>query len=112
MKTIQVSEETYDAIKDQLLPAERMDLSSLDDLIGKSFYFRTVTYHLTGKVTGVIGNLLTLEDSAWIADSGRFMQAIKDGKLNEVEPTGDAIVNLDAVTDFYPWPHDLPTAQK
>jgi hypothetical protein len=81
-------------------------------MVGKGFYFRTVTYHLTGRVKKVMGNFLMLEDAAWIADSGRFTQAIKDGILNEVEPVGIAFVNLETVTDFFPWNHALPVEQK
>jgi hypothetical protein len=81
--------------------------------IGKSYFIRTVTYHLVGKVTKYAqGGFLMLSDASWIADSGRFTQAIKDGKLNEVEPVGDAIVNLAAITDAFPWLHALPAAQK
>ena len=112
MKTINVSEETYENIKDQLQETEQFDISSLDDMIGKAFYFRTVTYHITGKVEKICGKILTLSTAAWIADSGRFTQAIKHGKLNEVEPVGNAFINLDTVTDFFPWIHKLPVNQK
>lgn len=112
MKTIQVSDETYEKIKSQLLSEEKTDLNSLQDLVGKKFFIRTVTYHLTGKVTKIVGNILCLEDAAFIAESGRFMQAIKDGTLNEVEPVGEAFVNFAAVTDFFPWKHELPKEQK
>jgi len=111
-KTIEVSEETYEKIKEQFEISDMFDINSYDDLIGKCFFFRTVTYHLTGRVTGIIGGTLKLKDAAWIADSGRFMQAIKDGELNEVEPVGDAYVNLQAVVDFFPWKHKLPMEQK
>lgn len=80
--------------------------------IGKAYFFRTVTFYLTGRITGRDGQFLLLEDAAWVADSGRFMQAIKDGKLNEVEPVGDAIINLDSITDAFPWKHNLPKDQK
>ena len=96
MKTIEVSEETYEQIKDQLLDSEDIDISELDDLIGKKFFFRTVTYHMTGKVIKRIGNFVQLEKAAWIADSGRFMTAIKTGELNEVEPVGSAFLNPSA----------------
>ena len=83
------------------------------DLLGNCFYFRTVTYHLTGMVVGVLNkNILKLKNAAWIADSGRFMDAIKSGNLDEVEPVGVAFVNLDTVTDFFPWNHELPDNQK
>ena len=54
--------------------------------IGKKLFIRTVTYHLTGKVEKVMGNFLQLSTAAWVADSGRFMQAIENGELKEVEP--------------------------
>src|SRR4030042_2859397 len=110
-KTLTVSDETYDIIKDQLQTEEKLDLSATKDMIGKSFFFRTVTYHLVGRVTSVFGKFLQLESASWVADSGRFMTAIKTGALDEVEPVGIAFVNLDAVTDFFPWKHDLPKEQ-
>ena len=112
MRTIQISEETYSKIKSQLAEEEQIDVSCFDDMIGKKFFLRTVTYHLVGKVVKRIGMFLQLENASWIADSGRFMQAIKDGTLNEVEPVGDAFINLNAVTDFFPWKHELPKFQK
>jgi hypothetical protein len=80
--------------------------------VGKTYFFRTVTYHTVGKVIAVIGNFVKLENASWIADSGRFTQAIKDGALNEVEPVGEANINLDTVVDFFPWKHALPSEQK
>ena len=112
MKTLEISEDTYEKIKDQLAEEETIDITELDDLIGGKFFFRTVTYHLTGKVKKRMGSFLQLENTAWVADSGRFQQAIKDGKLNEVEPVGNAWINLSTVIDFFPWNHALPKEQK
>lgn len=112
MKTLTISDETYELIKSQLHEDEKIDLSCLNDLVGGAYFFRTVTYHLTGRVKQVLGNLLILEEAAWIADSGRFTQAIKDGVLSEVEPVGEAILNLSTVTDMFPWKHPLPKVQK
>ena len=116
MKTINVSEETYEAIKHQLQtkPENSFDITKvkeLSDLIGHKFYIRTVTYHMTGRIINIIGTFLVMEDSAWVAESGRFMQAIKDGVLNEVEPSGPAFINIDSITDMFPWVHDLPNKQ-
>jgi hypothetical protein len=80
--------------------------------VGQSYFIRTVTYHLTGRVTVIVDGFLMLEDAAWIADSGRFMQAIVNGTLNEVEPVGKAIVNIASITDAFPWKHELPKTQK
>ena len=112
MPTINISNETYEAIKDQLNEDEKIDMSSINDMVDKSFFFRTVTYHLIGKVTKIMGNILMLEKASWIPDSGRFMQCIKEGKLGEVEPVGIAFINLNSLTDFFPWKHRLPTGQK
>ena len=111
-RTIEVSEETYEKIKEQIGGDSFKEIQSLKDMVGEKYYFRTVTYHLTGRVKKVIGNLLELENAAWIADSGRFMNAIKEGKLNEVEPVGRAYINIDTVTDIFPWKHKLPEEQK
>lgn len=109
MKTLEISDETYNLIKDQLTADELVDISTLDDLVGQKLFIRTVTYHMTGKVVKRMGAFIQLEDAAWIADSGRFNEAIKDGTLSEVEPVGTAWVNLSSVVDFFPWKHKLPT---
>ena len=111
-KTLTVSDETYDLIKDQLQDEEKIDISSLQDLVGKKFFFRTVTYHIVGKVETIIGNIARLSTASWVADSGRFMEAIKDGELSEVEPVGNWFINLNSLTDFGEWKHKLPTKQK
>ena len=112
MKQIEVSEETYEKIKDQLAGEDTIDISSYDDFVGEKFFIRTVTYHLVGEVTKRIGQYLQLKEASFIGDSGRFSDAIKKGTLSEVEPVGIAFVNLNAITDFFPWKHKLPTSQK
>ena len=112
MKTINVSEETYEKIKAQLSEDERVDYNGLEDLVGKKWFFRAVTYHLVGKVDKVCGNIVELSGASWVADSGRFTQAIRDGELDEVEPVGAAFLNIQTVTDFFPWNHALPKEQK
>ena len=112
MKTLNVDDETYEKLKDQLKPEELEDIEDLDDLIGGKYFFRTVTYHLIGEVKNRIANFLLLEDAIWVADSGRFMQAIQNGELGEYEEVGKAYVNLNSVTDFIPWIHKIPKGQK
>jgi hypothetical protein len=112
MPTIEVSDETYSKIKDQLTEDEKLDLDELDDMVGKKWFIRTVTYHWTGRVKKRVGKFFVLEKAACIFDSGRFMQAIKNGTLNEVEPVGDAVVSIPSVVDMIPWKHKLPTEQK
>ena len=110
-RTVEVSEETYQKIKDQLAEDD-CEIESFEEMVGNKYFFRTVTYHLVGRVANIMGKFLRLHDASWVADSGRFMNAIKEGTLKEVEPVGIAFVNLDTVTDFFPWKHSLPQEQK
>lgn len=81
--------------------------------VGSAYYIRTVTYHCTGRVKAIVGQFLVLEDGAWIADSGRFREAIMKGILSEVEPVEvDMFVNLNSITDAFVWTHKLPDTQK
>lgn len=77
--------------------------------VGDKLFLRTVTYHMLGEVVAIEGNWVKLKNASWIADSGRFHNAIGNGTLSEVEYVGDAYVNLDTVADGFPWQHDLPT---
>src|SRR5512146_745928 len=77
-------------------------------VIGKSYFVRLATYHVLGTVDRIVGDFVVLKagTASWIADSGRFQQAIDDGKLNEVEPVGTEIFfNMNNVIDVYPWEH-------
>lgn len=112
MKTLNISDETYELIKDQLKGSENININEINDLVGKTLFIRTVTYHLVGKIDKICGHFFVMSDASWVADSGRFMNAIKKGILSEVEPVGDAIVNINSITDMFPWNHELPNEQK
>lgn len=82
-------------------------------VIGKAYLVRTVTMIVTGRVVRVVNGLLVLEDAAWIADTGRFSDALKTGVLSEIEPAeGQVLVGLGAIVDVYEWNHELPREQK
>lgn len=86
----------------------------LKELEGTKLFIRTVTYHILGKVEKIEDGMIKLVDASWIADSGRFSNAIKEGEkvLNEIEPVGKAFVSIGSIVDMFPWEHDLPTKQK
>ena len=82
-------------------------------IVGEKYFIRTVSYHLTGQVKAIVGDFLVLENAAWVADSGRFNEAIKTGVLAEVEPVFvDTFVNTKAITDAFVWEHSLPREVK
>lgn len=81
--------------------------------IGKSVFIRTVTLYYTGRVKKICGQFLTLENAAWIADTGRFHDFLKEGKANEVEPfISDVHIPLGSIIDLTIWTHALPQDQK
>lgn len=88
------------------------EFKGLESLIGSKLFIRTVTYHCTGRVVGIKDGFIQLEDSAWIADSGRFADALETGKVSEVEPTKRMWVAVGSIVDFFEWKHDLPVEQK
>jgi len=81
--------------------------------VGKAYFIRTVTMHLIGNLTAINEKEMLLGNAVWVADSGRFHDALKTGKLNEVEPfVNPVIVNRASVVDATIWQHAVPTDQK
>ena len=68
-------------------PAAQSDLGPWK--VGENYFIRTVTHHLTGKLMAVGAQELSLRDAAWIADDGRFAQAVATAQFSEVEPFPD-----------------------
>lgn len=60
--------------------------------IGKIYLIRTVTHIDTGRLVAVTPHELVIEDAAWIADTGRYADALKKAEFGEVEPYPDGIV--------------------
>jgi len=82
---------------------------------GEKVFVRTVTHYYVGEVVGVDERWLALTKTAWVADTGRWSEALASGTLNEVEPYPDAdvvLVSLGAVVDIAPWHGALPLGVK
>lgn len=60
--------------------------------IGSIYLIRTVTMIDTGRLVGITPQELILEEAAWIADTGRFSDALKSCTFGEVEPFPDGRV--------------------
>ena len=82
--------------------------------IGQAYLIRTVTMYVTGRLTWVGDKELVVEDAAWIADTGRYADALKDPSvLKEIEPVpGPKIIGRGAIIDVDEWNHPLPKVQK
>lgn len=86
--------------------SKRKELSVFE--IGKKVFVRTITNYLVGQIDAKEDGFIELIDAAWVADTGRFSDFIKNGTAREVEPVDRVIVSLSAIIDAYPWPHKLP----
>lgn len=82
--------------------------------IGENMLIRTVTHYWVGRIVSVSPSELVLEEAAWIADTGRYSDSLKDGDFEEVEPVyhGRVIVGRGAVIDAVSWRHGLPREKK
>jgi hypothetical protein len=109
---------------DQLTIAEAREIATLFSTakkctthpfeIGANYFLRTVTHHFTGKLVAVHEQELILEDAAWIADDGRFADAIREAKFSEVEPfpDGPVIIGRASLIDAVKLAAKLPRSQK
>lgn len=81
--------------------------------IGVAYMVRTVTHYLCGRLTWAGPQELVLEDAAWVADTGRYSDALAKGALTEVEPIpGPVVIGRAAIVDAAIWTHALPLGRK
>jgi hypothetical protein len=69
--------------------------------IGKNYLIRTVTMAISGRLKEIYDTELVLDNAAWIADTGRFADSLKDqDNFSEVEPyVNDVIIGRCSITD-------------
>lgn len=66
--------------------------------LGQAYLVETVTKFFTGRLMAIHAGELVLTEAAWIADTGRYMQAIASGEFSEVEPiTGPIVINRGSI---------------
>ncbi len=85
--------------------------------VGINYLIRTVTMIVVGTLKGIYKQELILENASWIADTGRFHNALKDGietiSSSEIEPfVSDVIIGRGAIVDCTAYVCKLPTEQK
>lgn len=82
---------------------------------GENYFIRTVTMYYTGKLVRFTDKELVLVNCAWIADTGRFTQAMQTGRFDEVEmypEDVEVIINREAMLDMHKIKFELPKEQK
>ena len=113
MKTININNEEY-VLKSDVNNLPELTAETAPYAIGTNYIIRTVTQFFTGRLIWVGDKELVLEDAAWVADTGRWYDALLKGVgvLKEVEPIGRVIVGRGSIVDCTEWKHDLPTKHK
>jgi hypothetical protein len=106
-----MASKTQAAVKAPLVAAdEQIELSAEQERkleivgawqIGAIYFVRTVTMADVGRLIQVTEHELVLEDAAWVADTGRFSEALRKDEFAEVEPfpDGHVIVNRASIID-------------
>ena len=72
MKTIKISDETFEKIKDQLNGDEIVPINDLKDLVGKTYAFWCARYIYHGKVKVVNPTYIILEDAGIVYETGEL----------------------------------------
>jgi hypothetical protein len=83
-------------------------------VIGERYYIEQVTKYFTGRLVALTDNEFILDQCAWIADTGRYAQAMQSGNFSDVEPFPDGLVFVarNATVMVRPWSLVLPRSQK
>ena len=80
--------------------------------VGNAYLIRTVTMAQVGRLESITSKELVLTDASWVADTGRFSEALSSGTLEEVERVSKCLVNRTAIIDAFDWNHPLPQHTK
>jgi hypothetical protein len=72
MKTINISEETYEAIKDQLTEGEQKEITSMEELVGETYLFQCARYIYHGEVSFVNNDYITLKNASVVFNTGDY----------------------------------------
>lgn len=81
--------------------------------VGRKVFIRSITHYYTGRIVRIDDTVIELDDAAWIADTGRFSEALKSGTLKEIEPFPSTVcVFRGGIVDATEWKHPLPRETK
>jgi hypothetical protein len=86
----------------QILFSGKVQESGYEMYLGKKVFIRSVTHHYTGLVVKVSAMTMLIDKAAWIANDGRFNEAMRDvSKFDEVEMYEKPVsIGLGAILDI------------
>ena len=76
-KTIEVSDETYERIQDQL---DVQEIENLDDIIGEKYAFQCARYIYFGKVKSINSTYIELSSAEIVYETGELKAKNPDNK--------------------------------
>jgi hypothetical protein len=103
--TIKIDEVEY-VRKDSVVNISKQpDSESFPYETMKLYFIRTVTFYYVGRLLFVTPQELVLDQCSWVADTGRFSDALKNGTVNENEPfpDGNVIIGRGSIIDAHIW---------
>lgn len=82
-------------------------------VIGNKYLIRTVTFFYVGELRTEYSGELVLNQCSWVADTGRYSDALSKGEFAEVEKIPKyVIIPKSGIIDVVPWDHALPEKTK
>ena len=72
MRTIKISDKTFEEIKDQIGEDKIKELENLDDLVGETYLFQCARYIYHGKVKKVTADCIELENAGVVFETGGY----------------------------------------
>lgn len=110
--TITINDVEY-VRKDSIIPAQK-ESETFPYIVGKLYFIRTVTFYYIGRLIAMTPIELVLDQCSWVADTGRFSDALKNGTVNENEPfpDGPVIIGRSVVIDAHIWTGTAMRSQK
>jgi hypothetical protein len=91
------------------------DTFSIDNLVGRKVFIRTVTHYFIGELVGMDQQCFYLRSAAWVAETARWSDTVSKGTLNEVEPYPEDLtvcVSRAAFIDIFEWDQELITTPR
>ena len=99
-KTLEISDETYEKIKDQLLEEEAIEVNSMEELVGNKFAFQCARYIYFGKVKKVNSVFIELGDAQTVFETCEYSNTSASDAQDM--PKGKLFLKRQSIEAIYP----------
>lgn len=97
-KTLEISDETYAKIKDQLTDEEAKEINNLEDLLGETYLFQCARYIYHGTVKSITSDYIELEKASVVFNTGSYDSSEAEDK--QTLPKG-VFVHRQSIESFF-----------